>query len=242
MKDFENIKIMVFCYNFPHKKTQDFLLRLLLEGIKISFIIAADPVKLNIPHSTVRTKIRHIGLVHPKKIAQRMNIDYYVLPHNSKKTSEIIRENNVDLGVIAGARILKKSVIDSFRIGIINFHPGLIPESRGLDAMLWSIYNKVPLGVTAHLIDDRIDAGKILLKRKIPIENDDTLLDLSERLYETEIELLLPAIQNAVSGKWVSVKSDSKLNKKMPPELEKQIPMMLDKYKKIMIKKQIKED
>ena len=61
--------------------------------------------------------------------------------------------------MIAGARILKRPVIDRFSIGIINFHPGLIPEARGLDALLWSIRGDLPLGVTSHLIDERVDAS-----------------------------------------------------------------------------------
>ena len=143
----KNVKIAVFCYNFPHKKTQEILLRLFLEKIKINCIFAAEPIKLNIPPSTIRTKIKHIAIVHPKEIANRFGIKYYILPHNSLDVKELIKNNNIDLGIIAGARILKPYIINSFSIGIINFHPGLIPEARGLDTMLWSIYKGIPLGV-----------------------------------------------------------------------------------------------
>ena len=175
----KNVKVAVFCYNFPHKKTQDILLRLFLEKVKVNCIFAAEPMKLNISPSTIHTKIKHIAIVHPKKIANRLGIKYYVLSHNSLEVEKLIKINNIDLGIIAGARILKPRIISKFSKGIINFHPGLIPESRGLDAMLWSIYKKIPLGVTAHLIDERIDAGKILIKEKIPIYKNDMLLDLS---------------------------------------------------------------
>ena len=171
------LRLAVFCYNFPHKKSQDFIIRLFLEGIKVVCVFAADPVELNIPPASIRTKIRHIGLLHPRYIAERLGIEYFVAPHNSSEVITKIKDNNLNLGIIAGARILKAPVIESFSKGIINFHPGLIPEARGLDAMLWSIYKSIPLGVTAHLIDENIDAGYILLKEKIFINPDDTLLD-----------------------------------------------------------------
>lgn len=227
MKD---LKIAVFAYNFPHKKTQDFLLRLFLEGIKIDCIIAADPVKLDIPPSTIRTKIRHDALLHPKIIAEKLQIDYFVIQHNSNKVKEIIKEYNIELGIIAGARILKREIINAFPLGIINFHPGLIPEARGLDAMLWSIYRKIPLGVTAHLIDEKIDAGRILIKEQIPIYSDDTILDLSERLYEKQLDLIKPAIEKAIKGEILDIEITSSYNKKMPKEIESQVLNIFPDY------------
>jgi len=230
----KNIKVAVFCYNFPHKKTQDILLKLFLEEIKINCIFAAEPLKLNIPLSTIHTKIKHFAVVHPKQIANRLGIKYYVLPHNSIGVEELIKNNNIDLGIIAGARLLKPCIISKFSKGIINFHPGLIPESRGLDAMLWSIYKKIPLGVTAHLIDERIDAGRILIKEKIPIYKNDTLLDLSERLYEKQLDILFPAIEKALNERWTCIDiAKSSYNKKMPENIEKQLPHILDEYLKI---------
>lgn len=218
-------KLAVFAYNFPHKKTQDFLLRLFLEGYKTDLVLACDPVKLNIPPSTVRTKIRHEALVHPKVAAERLGIPYYVVAHDSPEAVELLRRSQCDLGIVAGARILKRPVIDCFKIGIINFHPGLIPESRGLDAMLWSIYRDIPLGVTAHLIDERVDAGTILIKKRIPIHTDDTVWDLSERLYETQLDLLAPAIRAALEIANGTVQAESvgksSYNRKMPADLER---------------------
>jgi phosphoribosylglycinamide formyltransferase-1 len=230
----KNVKIAVFCYNFPHKKTQDILLRLFLDGVKVDCIFSAEPVKLNIPSSMIHTKIKHIAVIHPKKIADRLGIKYYVLPHNSIEVRELIKSNKLDLGIIAGARILKTYIINSFSVGIINFHPGLVPEARGLDAMPWSIYKRIPLGVTAHLIDSHIDAGRIIIKEKIPIYKNDTLLDLSERLYEKQIDILFPAIQKALKGKWAYVETKkSGYNRKMPQDIEKQVPNILFDYLKM---------
>jgi phosphoribosylglycinamide formyltransferase-1 len=217
-------RIALFGYNFPHKKTEDLLVRLFLLRYDIVAVLAADPVKLNIPPSAVRTKLRHDALLHPKVVAGALGVPYHVVPHNSAEAVELIRDLALDLGIVGGARILKAPVIDAFRIGVINFHPGLIPEARGLDAMLWSIRHGIPLGVTAHLIDRHVDAGKMLLRREIRLYPDDGPLDLSERLYEMQLELLPDSIAVAVDPVRLAAAEQidpaSPHNRKMSAEVE----------------------
>ena len=40
--------VVVLAYNFPHRKTQDFLFRLFAEGVSVGHVLAADPVKLKV--------------------------------------------------------------------------------------------------------------------------------------------------------------------------------------------------
>ena len=41
-----------------------------------------------------------------------------------------------DLGIILGSRIIK-NIINKFKIGILNMHPGILPYNRGLDTHKW---------------------------------------------------------------------------------------------------------
>lgn len=216
------IPIALFAYNFPHKKTQDFIFRLLVEGYNISVIYAANPVSLNIPNSSIKSKINHIGLVHPQQIAKSFGIRYEILDHNSMELKEDALQNRM-IAVISGARILKRHIIECFPDGVINFHPGIIPYARGLDALLWSIYNDCPLGVTAHLIDSKIDAGKILDIQKIKINQTDTILDLSERLYEIQLDMLSNAIEYATLNKGYFLDNYGEYNRKMDSKLELEV-------------------
>jgi len=226
--------LVVFAYNFPHKKTVDVLLHLFAHGYPVGWVLAADPVPLSIPPPAVRTKIAHYVPLHPQIVAERLGAQYVVAPHNSQLVEQLLSEIKPELGVIAGARILKDFVINKFRIGIINLHPGLLPEARGLDAMLWSIYKDIPLGVTAHLIDESVDAGRLLLREEIPIFADDTLLDLSERLYDYQLKLLAPALEAAIRGDWIPFEKATlpPSKGKMPPELEREVSDKLESYKK----------
>ena len=223
------MRIAIFAYNFPHRKTQDFLFRLFLEKADVALILAADPVELGIPPASVRMKVRGGGgLVHPRRIAERLGWRYEVVEHNSTRATELLREERVDAGVISGARILKPHVIEVVPKGIINFHPGLLPEGRGLDAMQWAIYEDRPIGVTAHLIDGRVDAGLVLLKRELPIQQDDTVFDLSQRLMDVQSDMLPEALTlmgQGIAG--LEFVGRGNLHRKMPPELEAQIPERL---------------
>ncbi|NLK96459.1 MAG: hypothetical protein GX272_00045 [Epulopiscium sp.] len=221
------MNIAIFAYNFPHKKTQDFLFRLLVENIDIKCVLANDLVELNLPKSILREKPKHTDLVYPQKICDRFNIPYYNVMHNSKECEELLNRHDIDLGIIAGARILKQNIIQSVNIGIINFHPGLLPEVRGLDALKWAIYNDLPIGVTAHLIDSKIDAGRIIMKKEIPIYKDDTLIDVSLRLHELQVNLLPQAIKevkNKPKEMFQEVDASFPYNRKM--ETDKEITLL----------------
>ncbi|MDG4652696.1 formyltransferase family protein [Chryseobacterium arthrosphaerae] len=189
------MKIALFAYNFEHKKTQDFIFYLLANNYKIDIILAADPVQLNIKPGVVKTKIKHSFLIHPRKIAENFGIKYEVVEHNSNKTAEILKENGIDLGIISGARILKSHIIESCHLGILNLHPAILPECRGLDSLLWSLEKDIDMGVTGHLIQKQVDSGKIICKERIQIQKDDTILDINERLYDKQLDVLIKSLE-----------------------------------------------
>jgi len=224
------MRLAVFTYNFPHKKTQDFLLRLFLEAYAVECVVACNPVKLNMPAPLLRTKPVHTDIIHPELLCRRLGIPYYIMTHNSPETTELLCYHSIDVGVIAGARILRKTTIQSVRKGIVNFHPGLIPDVRGMDTVKWALYHDLPMGVTAHFIDERVDAGRIIVKEAVAINHDDTLIDISLRLAETETNLL-PKVLEWVKNKPITdfslVLCSGKPNPPMPSELEVEIPRKL---------------
>lgn len=226
------MNIAVFAYNFPHKKTQDFLFNLYLAGIDVCCVIASDPVQLNIPPSNLRIKPRHIDLIHPQELCDKFGYPYFVSQHNSEQAQKILSEYEVELGIIAGARILKQHIIDTFRKGVINFHPGVLPYARGLDAVKWSVYNNIPLGVTAHLIDARIDAGRIIDIKEIELYADDSFVDISLRIEQLQNKMLIPSIEKILAvnnfESFTTVDVSYKYNRSMPHDIEALLPQLLD--------------
>ena len=73
---------------------------------------------------------------------------------------------------------------------ILNAHPGLLPQNRGVDAFKWCLVNKWPFGVTLHIIDEEIDRGTILYRIRVPVWPNDALGDVCQRAYDLEGDLL----------------------------------------------------
>jgi methionyl-tRNA formyltransferase len=72
-----------------------------------------------------------------------------------------------DIGEIIDDRLLAL-----FPGGIINFHPGDLPDYRGCDAPEWQLFHGLPIVCTAHLVDSGIDTGPIISKRKLALKQE----------------------------------------------------------------------
>lgn len=227
---------MLFAYDFPHKKTQDFILRLFSEGYKIEYIIAAPWEKLNFPESTVRIAPQYTGLIHPEKICRALKIFYLRMPHNGKRSVRFLQSHPVDLYIISGARILSREVIRAAKSKILNIHPGLLPEVRGLDTLLWSIYKDIPIGLSAHFVGEKIDSGLFIDREKLQLYHDDTLLDISLRLLESQTDFLIKVLDKLEKKSIKDLKNFDKLkatyHHKMPGDLEKKSVSLFNNWLK----------
>ncbi len=71
----------------------------------------------------------------------------------------------------------------------INFHPGP-PEYPGIGCTNFALYEgAVEYGVTAHLMESRVDSGRILGVRRFPIEANDTVHSITEKSYSALVQL-----------------------------------------------------
>lgn len=225
------MNIGAFTYNFPHWKTQEGINNLIISGNKPKVIFAADPVKLNFYQSKIRITPKDLYLTHPREIAKYHGIDYKVVIHNSEETKNLVKEYNLDLGIILGARILKPIAFENFTIGVLNMHPGLLPENRGLDNIKWAILDNIPQGVTTHLIDKSIDRGKFILKEKIKIYKDDSLVDLHIRIQNLEQKLMVDSIEFLKEFKPSNTLGKGNYYKSVPEYLEKILDLKFNEYK-----------
>ena len=64
-------------------------------------------------------------------------------------------------------RILSSYFIKKFRGKILNIHPSLLPKYKGLNTHYRAIKNKEKYsGCTVHLVNTKLDSGKIILQKK----------------------------------------------------------------------------
>ena len=111
----------------------------------------------------------------------KINID------NKTQINKIKLPRNYDIGFHKLSFIIKDNIISCFRKGLINDHWGALPFVKGRSTLLYSKLLGVPPIITTHLINRRIDSGKIInyypLKKKfLKIQ---IILGLSYRIFDS---------------------------------------------------------
>jgi folate-dependent phosphoribosylglycinamide formyltransferase PurN len=65
--------------------------------------------------------------------------------------------------------ILKEECIRVPRLGVLNLHPSLLPEYRGVSPTFWALAEAQPqTGCTLHMIDHGIDTGGLIAQKSFP--------------------------------------------------------------------------
>ena len=122
--------------------------------------------------------------------------------HDSPNVMPHIEDLDLDLIIFGGTRIIRGDILDFPKYGVLNSHPGLLPECRGSASPAWSVYHDIPVGSSTHFCDNGIDTGDLLLKRVIPVRRGMTYEDLC---YETLVlsgVLMKEALVAYVEGRW----------------------------------------
>jgi methionyl-tRNA formyltransferase len=79
--------------------------------------------------------------------------------------------------------------------GTLNIHDSLLPAYAGFSPLIWALLNgERQVGVTAHRMDETLDAGDILLQRAVPVGPSDTATDLFHRT----VELIGPVVRESL--------------------------------------------
>jgi methionyl-tRNA formyltransferase len=82
----------------------------------------------------------------------------------------------------------------------INLHPGYNPYNRGWHPHVFSMLDGSPVGVTLHVMDERIDTGPIIDREEVPVEATDTGGDVLEKIYELEKVMFDRNIEGILEG------------------------------------------
>jgi methionyl-tRNA formyltransferase len=92
--------------------------------------------------------------------------------------------------------ILKPPVIAIPKLGVLNFHSGVLPDYRGVLATFRALMAGVPeVGCTLHYIsDDTIDTGAIVGVSRMPVSRERSLLWHTLALYPLGIPMLVAAL------------------------------------------------
>ena len=114
-----------------------------------------------------------------------------------------LSKNNIRLICLAGfMKILSKKFISKFNGKILNIHPSLLPNYKGLNTHRRVIGNKEKFtGCTVHLVNSALDSGRIILQKKVKIFKLDNEISLAKKVLKLEHKLYPKAIVKLLSNR-----------------------------------------
>jgi hypothetical protein len=129
---------------------------------------------------------------------------------NSVFGLNFLKEQNPDLVLISGTRIISKQILDATSAVFMNIHAGITPAYRGVHGAYWALANNDAdrVGVTVHLVDKGIDTGDVLYQKKIGLTSNDNFLTYPLIQLGEGILLLKKAINDFLKDDLHNIKID----------------------------------
>lgn len=117
---------------------------------------------------------------------------------NASEAIEKIKNTDADVIVVASyGQIIKEEILYMKKLHSINIHASLLPKYRGAAPVQAAIMNEDAVtGITLMKMSKGLDTGNILMKREIPITDDDTADTLTMKLSELGAEMIVDYLNN----------------------------------------------
>jgi len=158
-------------------------------------VLKKSPIIINI---VISNNSKSKGLLIAKKYKIKTKI--YSFKNKFKdenKIIKILKEKNINLICLAGfMKILSSNFIKKFNGKILNIHPSLLPKYKGLNTHQRVIDNNEKFsGCTVHIVNSKLDSGKIILQKKVKINKNETPKTLAKKILKNEHVLYPKAIK-----------------------------------------------
>ncbi len=110
----------------------------------------------------------------------------------------LLQKARAEWVVLAGyMRVVKEPLLHAFPDRIVNIHPSLLPDFRGLRAWEQALNAGVTeTGCTVHYVNAEVDGGAIIAQQRVPVLPGDTPATLQARIQAAEHELFPRALQD----------------------------------------------
>ena len=138
--------------------------------------IKKSPISINLVISNLDTAK---GLIHANKFKIKKKIfNFHNFINTENKILTLLKKEKIKFICLAGfMKILSKNFIKRFDGKIINIHPSLLPKYKGLNTHHRALINGDKFtGCTVHYVTEKLDSGKIIMQKKIKIDDKDTLI------------------------------------------------------------------
>ena len=173
--------------------TPDFavpILEALMRITKVELVVSQPDAYVGRKKVLTASPIKQCALTH--------NIPVFT-PNNIKKEYEELKKYKADLIVTcAYGQIVPSEVLEIPKLGCINVHASILPKYRGGAPIHHAIINgEKETGITIMYMDIGMDTGDIISLKRIPINKEDTVESMHDKLSILGANLLeetLPSI------------------------------------------------
>jgi len=168
--------------------------------------------------------------------AKTKDVDVYIGKIGDPLPEEAFKSECDILFSYSSPWIIPKSILDKTKKYNINFHPGP-PEYPGIGCVNFALYNgETRFGATAHLMDEKVDTGRIIKVIYFPIYPEDTVKTLLERTYFNMFHLATELVNEVFESSEISFSQETWTRKPYTrKELEDLYCIKLDLNNKIDI-------
>lgn len=146
-----------------------------------------------------------------KMAADALGIQTFLMPEDvkSESFSEAIKELEPDIIIVVAFRILPESVFSQARLGTFNLHGSLLPKYRGAAPINRAIMaGDEETGVTTFLLQQKVDTGNILIKRKMTVGLNETAGEVHDRMSILGAGVVVETVRLILSGAYVATTQD----------------------------------
>ncbi len=124
-----------------------------------------------------------------------------------------LRSLNANLFIVIAFRMLPEVVWSMPELGTFNLHASLLPKYRGAAPINWAVINgETETGVTTFFLKHEIDTGDIIAKRAIPINPDDNVGTIHDKLMHIGAELTINTVEDILNGTLRTIPQDAEIN------------------------------
>jgi phosphoribosylglycinamide formyltransferase-1 len=116
---------------------------------------------------------------------------------------DTLQTHRIDLVCLAGfMRLLTPWLVTRWSGRMLNIHPALLPQFKGLHTHRRALEAGVPRhGATVHFVVPEMDSGPIVLQDSVPVREGDTEATLAARVLEVEHRIYPQALRLVAEGR-----------------------------------------
>ena len=138
-----------------------------------------------------------------KKEALARGIDTILQPESVKDDAfaEAVADLDPDVIAVVAYRILPPKVYTHATNGAFNLHGSILPKYRGAAPINWAIMNgESETGVTTFFLQEKVDTGDVILKRRMSIGENETAGEVHDRMMMLGADAVVDTVRQIEAG------------------------------------------